>query len=192
MSKTGDRTDGEALFRRYVARLEALPEDDPVHVHAEALRDLALEMGLDEGDLARAEEEAERRLRRGRDLAAAYDLAAAGDLEEAGDLDEAIRQLRLAADLSPFQLEPERELARALARRWRRSGSESDRLTAERLLRRAIGVDPGDTEAEALLRVLRSPAPARPRPRLAIAAVALLGIAAVLLLAWATWTLLRG
>ena len=155
----------EALAR-YVERVMALKEERDALLSDDELRDVALEIGLGEADLAAAEEAAEDHYVRG-----------LGFLDH-GRFDDAVGELREAVAVAPRRVEWLHALARAHAGRWRERRGEADRSRAENLARECLEIDPTHSASIAVLddldRPPRTPEPAagrRPRKALVPALV---------------------
>lgn len=134
---------------RYVQRVLALRDEQTAEATAEELRAIALEIGLDEDDLAAVERSAADHFTRGE----AY-------LEHERYAD-AITELEDAVALEPRRIEWLHALACAHAGRWRETGEVTHRNRAEALARRCLELDPRHSASIAVLDALDA-APERP------------------------------
>ena len=127
------------ILSSYVERVMALSAQRSSALSPEELREIALELGMSEDELAAADEAAEGHLLRGQ-----------GYLSHKL-WEDAIEQLGSAAALAPMNVDMAFALAQAYAGRWRAKNDKEDCLEAQRLTRRCVELDPRFDQAYELL-----------------------------------------
>lgn len=151
----------------YVKTLLELRDREPEHPMDEAsLKEIARDLGLDEGDWTRLEKTFARHSRIGSGFA------------RLGNWADAAKEFEQALRLKPGDTETQYRLAEALEGRWKQAENPADRERAEELARSVLNADPGHEGALRLVGELRAPGPAPLAPpkrrTLALALVGLL------------------
>lgn len=144
--KNLDELDDSAMVARYIERLMTLDQARDKELDEDDLREVALELGLSDQDLAQVDASVSAHRKRGENFLAH------------GSHDDAIAELRQAMVLRPLDPSLACVLGQAYhARSWARSEREDgdDRLAAEKLARRAIALDADCKPAYRLLQDMR-------------------------------------
>ena len=137
----------------YMERALALRPQNQDELSPEELREVALELGLTEADLARAEAEGAEHAQRGEGFV------------RHGRFADAIREYREALILRPGHLDTMSALAWAHRRHWAASGDRESRASAEALARRCLDLDPRHDRSIKLLNELELPPATLSSPR---------------------------
>ena len=151
------------VLSAYIERSLALRPQNQDELSPGQLREIALELGLTESDLARADEQAQQHSVRAESMAAH------------GRYEDAITEYREALILRPEHLETMSALAWVHRRNWGSTGQEESRAAARSLAYRCLAIEPQHDDALRLLNELDGP-PAvwrGPKRGTVIAAVAL-------------------
>ena len=139
--------DQKSPLATYIQRVLALKEERAAALSEEELREVALEIGLTETDLAAVEA-----------AAADHQLRGQGFLEHRR-WDDAIRELEEAVAVSPNQVDRLHALAGAYSGRWQEGRDPDDRSRAELVARQCLELDPRhEASIEVLNDLDRSPA----------------------------------
>lgn len=143
-------------------------------VDEEIMKAVALDLGMSEEDLLRAQAEGQQRKLR------------AQTLRKQGLLEEALSELEQAHAFSPLDIEASVLLADALVKRGRKNDSDEDLQRARALCRQALRAAPANTEAAAILNVIQNNPTGAAKtipPGLVIAVALVVGILGAVLVA---------
>jgi tetratricopeptide (TPR) repeat protein len=165
-------SDDDKILQDYIERLLVLQDEHEDWLDEQELEDVARDLGLSDEDLAGLEERIDADWQRGRHF------------YENGAWDDAVRELRRAAVLDPFNVPLLQELAAAHVSRWQETRRDEDRNAAERYARRCIELDPNHEPSFGLLATLSPLATGKRKPArskawvfmVAAGAVAMLGL----------------
>jgi len=174
-------SDQDEIVARYIERLSEL-EADPAEpdLDAEKLAAIAVEVGIDEEQLALAEREVSRRLEEARSLASD------------GPYAEADLAVRVAADLAPFSAQPKRVRFEVALSRYLVERTEPAAEACQRSAEAALAAAPDDETLRAEVRAFRKRrqlAPPAARRSSAAGWVAGLGLAGLIAGLGTVWLL---
>lgn len=132
------RSSDDALLS-YLRRVQAVKDQKDTQLSVDEMRATALELGISDAELAAADQEAEKRIERGR-----------GFLRH-GRLMDALKDLTEAAALRPQDVDTLHLLARAHLDAFRRTRKEPHRAQAEQLARFCLELAPDHDASYTLL-----------------------------------------
>ncbi len=164
--------DHDEILMQYLSKVGELQKNRSKALPAEELRSIAQELGLSPEDLKAAEQSAKDHLARGQ-----------GFLKH-GLLDDALKELKNALALSPYDQETMLLVAEAHLQRWHKKRHLPDKNEADRLAREVLAEAPENERAFGVLKRLDAP-PKRTKLFAALAgsaALCLLGGGSVALL----------
>ncbi|MCS6905596.1 MAG: hypothetical protein RML72_08520 [Bacteroidia bacterium] len=131
--------ESQALLQSYIQKILSIQEERNYAITEEDLNKIALDLGLNEKDLAEIEKSFMGHWKRGSNFA------------KHNRFDDAIQELLVASALKPLHPEPYYELALAFQKKWLISGKVEDKEQAEYYAKRCLLLAPEHEKTYQLL-----------------------------------------